>query len=185
MNHHAGRSRVGRRLDAAGPTPSDLHSPGIARLEQVRAGVRAHVGALVQRRQVVEDPDRTSLGRDDQVVAVHAHVGNRRDREVELHGLPLPAAVERDVQAVLRSRVHNPVLDRILTHRAHRTAGPNTVHDQRPRAAIIVGAEDVGPEVVEPEPLHADIRTPWPMRREVDVLHSAVGRHPGRGDVLP
>ena len=82
--------------------------------------VRARCGhlrrELLQRREVVEDEEAASVGRDDEVVemllddqAVH-----RRVRHAELHRLPVIAVVERHVQRVLGAEVQQAAPDRIF-----------------------------------------------------------------------
>jgi hypothetical protein len=46
------------------------------------------VGHLVQRREVVDDPEAASLRRDDQVLAVDLRVADHRRRQVLLERLP-------------------------------------------------------------------------------------------------
>ena len=51
---------------------------------------------LLQRRDVVHDPQRPAHRRDHEIVAMHLDVGDRRRRQVLLQRLPVAAVVERD-----------------------------------------------------------------------------------------
>src|SRR5437660_1025626 len=69
--------------------------------EQVRRGGANPGIELMQRREVVEDPERAALGRDDQVLVVHPDVVDGHVRQVELERLPVPAIVEGEEHAEL------------------------------------------------------------------------------------
>ena len=146
------------------------------------------VARLAHRAEVVEDPEGAPLGRNHQVVALDLQVGDRRDRQVELERLPVGAVVERDVEAELGAGVEQPLARRVLAHDAHEVVGRNAVlavGQQIPVGAVVVGAEDVRPEVVEPVVVHRDEGAPRVLRRRLDhVDRRPLGHRLGR-HVLP
>ena len=75
-----------------------------------------------------------------------------RDGQVALDGLPVGPSVEGREDPALRAGVQQPLAHRVLAHRAHRIVGGDAVAalgEQPPRGAPVVGAEDVGAEVVQ------------------------------------
>src|SRR3970282_2540198 len=78
-----------------------------ARSEEMELRALDRVIDLLQRRDVVEDPERAARGRDDQVVRllVDPEVRHRRHRKVELERVPALAVVARDEDPELRSHV--------------------------------------------------------------------------------
>ena len=78
------------------------------------------VHGLMQQRQVIKDPERTTLGRGYQFffAFVNREISNRNDRQVQLHGLPVRAAIKREVHPGFSSRVEQTTLVRILPDHA-------------------------------------------------------------------
>src|SRR5262249_25516894 len=77
----------------------DLDPDRRAWREETHGVVGERLVPLLKRREVVEDPERSSLRRGDQVVVLDREVGDRDDREVALKSFPMGAAVEGDVEA--------------------------------------------------------------------------------------
>ena len=67
----------------------------------MRRSARDFIADLMQRRDVIEEPERAALGGHDQVLAMHGNVGDRGEWQVELQRLPAPAIIERNVDAEL------------------------------------------------------------------------------------
>ncbi len=80
------------------------HPIGSAWTEQVQR-LLGHLGPQLVQRQVVEDPERSALRGDDQVVVLDGQIGDRYERQVQLEALPAAALVEGDVHALFRARV--------------------------------------------------------------------------------
>ena len=71
---------------------------GIGREEMRVFGGDGGTG-LAKRAEVVEDPERAAVRRNDERVIVNDHVVDRRDGEIELERLPVCAVVERNIDA--------------------------------------------------------------------------------------
>ena len=77
------------------------HADRNAWLEQMH-GLGEHRSIeLAQWRQLIHDPDRTPLRRDDQIVAMHEQVGDDGVGQIALQRLPLPAVIERHPYALI------------------------------------------------------------------------------------
>src|ERR1044071_7559522 len=63
--------------------------------------IREVVRPLLERREVVDHPERAALRRGDEIVVAHGEIGDRHDRQIELQRLPVRAVVERDVHPAL------------------------------------------------------------------------------------
>ena len=143
------------------------HPMDVPRREKVRRRRRDIVRQLVERRQVVQDPEGTALGGQDQILLVDHQVGDRRHREVELQRLPVPPVVERDEHPVFGAGVEESLPVRVLAHHPHELVGRDPVRpvgEEFPAFAEVVGTEHVGPEVVEPEADHRDEGAPGRVR---------------------
>jgi len=68
---------------------------------------RHRAGELAQRAQIVDDPERASLGGEDEIVIARLEVGDGGDREALRESLPPAASVERDIESVLRAGVEH------------------------------------------------------------------------------
>src|SRR2546425_10414514 len=64
--------------------------------EQVRARAQDGAAQLLERRQVVEDPERSAVRSRDEGVVVDRKVAHRRGRQAELQRLPVIPLVEGD-----------------------------------------------------------------------------------------
>ena len=143
---------------------------------------------LVQRRQVIEDPEASIHGRHDEVFVDHLEVGNRRHRKIELKRLPAFTVVERDEHPELGTGVKESFAIGIFTHHPHGMVVGNTVvpcGDPSPGFAVVGGLIGVRCEISELVPEDRRIGLGRLMRRDFDVLHAAVGPDPGWGHVLP
>ncbi len=117
------------------------------------------VRSLAERGDVVEDPERAPLRRDDQIVVGHPHAGDRRDGEIQLDGLPSATVVERCEHPPFRPREQHAGPFRVLpngSHRVRRRNAVRTVGQEFPGRPVIGGQKDVRPEVVETIPLDGD-----------------------------
>ena len=157
-------------------------------LKRNAAEVRHLIVQLMQRRQVVENPEAAALRREHQILVRHLDVGDRRDGQVQLEGLPVRAVVERDVHAELGAGVEQAGAIGIFAHDARRLIGRDAVlavGQLRPGLAEIVGAIDVRREIAQQESIDRHVRGPRSVRARLDVLHAAARRQVLRRHVGP
>ncbi len=84
------------------------------------------------------------MRRQHQVVVFDDQIVNRNDRQIQLHGAPVSAVVERDEHAALGSAVQQSLLLRILADRSHKSSVRDAAYDPSPSVAVIAGLIDVG-----------------------------------------
>jgi hypothetical protein len=70
----------------------------------------------MERSNVIENPERPTLCRHNQVVVVNLDVAYRNVREIQLKRLPVCAVVERNEHPKLGSRVQQTFTRRILAN---------------------------------------------------------------------
>ena len=159
---------IGRHHPRAEPAPArNLHPDCGARREQVGTGHRDLVGQLVQRRQVVENPERPALRAQHEVLPRELDVRDGGGRQVELQRLPVPAIVERHAHPELGAGVEQPRAVGIFAHHARRLVGSDAVGavgEPRPALAVVVGAINVRCEVAEQEPVDGHVGGAHPVR---------------------
>ena len=120
-----------------------------------RAAVRRGLGRdAAQRRQIVQDPERTPMRRDHEVRALDLEVVDRGDGEVRAPAPPGRAVVEGDVEPGLGSHVQHPRTRRIGPNHPHEVVGRNRrvaarAGDRLPALAVVRSLEQVGGVVVE------------------------------------
>ena len=151
-------------------------------------GRRLRGGKLLQRRQVIQDPERAALRAHDQVVVPELQVADRHDRQVALERLPAGAVVDRDEQPEFRSRVEQARAPRVFAHHADRVVGRDAVPaigNAGPGLSVVVGAPGVGCVVVQAVAVRGDVGASGHMPRQVDAVDRGELRHAGRRDVLP
>src|SRR5205085_229480 len=98
---------------------------------------------LSQGREVIENPESASVGRGQKVAPVNGEVAHGRGRQVELDGLPVVAAVERDIHAVVRARVGQTFARGVFAHDVCDAAFGQPGDDLLPRLAAVPRAIDV------------------------------------------
>ena len=81
----------------------------------------------MQRSEVVENPDRASLRRNNQILAMDFDVRDRHVWQVQLKRLPVRAVVERNKHAEFSAGVKQSFAIRILAHDARGPIGGNAV----------------------------------------------------------
>ena len=101
------RQRILRTRAAAADSAArrPRRANALARREQRGRTCRRLRLDLLERRQIVENPESAPLRRDHEVLMRHLDIGDRRHRQVHLERLPVPAVIERNVNAEFRSRV--------------------------------------------------------------------------------
>src|ERR1700687_1131520 len=97
--------------------------------------VRTH---LPKRGKVVQNPERPTVGRRNQVAFLYGEIVNGNDRQVASKRLPVGAVVERHPDSPFRSRVKESGALGILAQHASELGHGNSVRDRRPGSAIVV-----------------------------------------------
>ncbi len=153
---------------------------GRRRREQLRARRRRQRRrVLLDRLEVVEDPDRAAVrGEEHRVVArVQRDLVDPHRRQVGLQPLPALAAIERHEEARLGSEIEHVGILQILGQRPRDLALEVRRH-RSPRLAEVVAGVDVGLEVVLPVAVERGVHRAFvePRRhdfRNVDALGHA------------
>ena len=75
-------------------------------------------GHLLDRRDVIHDPEAATVRRDNQIVEVllHGDPVNRRMRQIVLHRLPIFAVIVRQVNSVFSADVKQTLTHGIFAH---------------------------------------------------------------------
>ena len=81
-------------------------------------------GDFFQRRQIVEDPNRASMGRQHKriVARLNLDIVNAHQRQVPFHSSPVAPAIERHVRAELSSEKQKVLIARVLADHVTRHA---------------------------------------------------------------
>ena len=167
---------------SASTTRESIRGP--RRDEKVLSG--GHICGLLQRRQVIEDPEAPARSRHDEVVVplLNHQVVDWRVRQVELQGLPQPATVERDVHAGLGPRVKQTGTHRILTDDMHPGIGIESGRDLGPVPAEVGRLERPRCEVVELVAIVGHVSRRRVVGRHRDRVDETL-LQTSRGDVIP
>ena len=116
--------------------------------------------------------------------AVHHQIADRRRRHVQAQRLPIVAVVEGDEDGEFGAGEEQAFADRVFADGVDGSIG-QAVDDLLPGGAAIVGAIDVGLEIVQAEAIDGGVDGVVVEVRGVELRHLAPGRHGGRRDVLP
>ena len=114
---------------------------------------------LLQRRDVVGDPDAAPMGGDDEISVARMDqdvVGAHR-RIVVHELLPVPAAIERDEQPELGAHVEQILVLRILSDDLHVSVLRQVVRQRLECLAVIARDEHVGLQVVAAMAVHRHV----------------------------
>src|SRR5437660_11678609 len=104
---------------------------------------------LAQGRDVVEDPERASVGGHYEVIILDHQIVNWRVWQIQLQGLPVCAIVEGNVDAGFRASIEHLLLAGILSDSMHVRAIGNTVYSLLPRLAKLTGLADIAFRIVQ------------------------------------
>ena len=143
----------------------------------------------MQRRQIVKDPERSSLRCGDQffLAFVNRQIGDRSHRKIELHRLPVRAVVERNVDARFRSGIEQAALVRVFANHAREGAVGNSVGDLLPGLAVVARLVEIRFVVVVLVHRRRNISSAGIERRRFDRIDLNPFRHHvfRRRDVVP
>ena len=137
--------------------PIVVDTDGRLRLVQEGQAARRMFRRLAQRSDVVQYPERSSMRRNHEVVAVNGQVTHRGRGKIQLQGLPLTAVVKGDIDAKLGPRIEQPFLLGILAHCVDKVRRFEASRDRLPALAVISRAVNVGRLVVHAMALHRRI----------------------------
>ena len=140
-----GEFRRQRRVRVAVPAKTNC----FLRSEKMRGGLCHLVIKLPQRREVIKNPERAAVRRNDQVIAVNVEVTHRGVWQIQLQRLPVVAVVERNVDGSFRSREEQTFSHGIFAYHVARAAIGNAPGNFRPRFSIIARAINVRAQIVE------------------------------------
>jgi hypothetical protein len=112
---------------------------------------------LPKRGHVIENPERTPVSSDNDVIIMQDEIANRAGRHVQSERLPVLAIVEREIDSALSACEQKTFFHRIFTDRVHDFAGRNSGNDLLPCYAAIMRAIDVRIEIVETESIDRGI----------------------------
>jgi hypothetical protein len=79
-----GEKAIPYRAAGCPGSATPFHPIGVSGLEKVPGGPSDLVGDLMERCDIVQDPEGPSLGCHHQILLVYRQIGDRRHREVEL-----------------------------------------------------------------------------------------------------
>src|SRR6202790_810897 len=177
------RGNFGRKRRVRIAVPTETNS--LLRREE-RCGRFSDGGVeLAKRRNVVENPERTPVRADDEIVAVDREVAHRRMRQIELHRLPVVAIIEGDVHGGFRAGKEQTLVRWIFANYVAGRVVGNAFGGFLPRLPKIAGAVDVWMQVVQTEAVYGGVRGAGDEVRRFDDGNFAPGLELRRRDVLP
>ncbi len=132
---------------------------------------------LTERRQIVQDPERATMCRNDKVVVFYNEIMDRCYRQIQLQWLPTGAVIERNKNAKLGSGVKQTFALGIFTHGVYVCAFGYSICHCAPVFSQVCCFENVRLEVVEFMSIHGDVSSIPVMRRRVDQIDRAPLRH--------
>ena len=122
------------------------------------SGVLRHgVTVLFERRDVVEHPEAAAVRGHNQVVVLHHEVVHRRERQIQLHRLPLLAIVEGNENAGLSAREEQASTSGIDTHGVDIGIRGKAIPKPGPSFTEVRGLENVWREVVQFMPFDSHV----------------------------
>ena len=127
-------------------------------IEMQRGGLRNFASELPQRRDVVENVERSSVRGDHEIVIFHGDVRDLRVGKIERQRLPVVAIIKRNVDAMLGARIQKSRAFGIFAHSVNVVVAANAVDDLLPRLAVVAGLVDVRRAIVLQIILHRNIR---------------------------
>jgi len=112
---------------------------------------------LAQRRDVVEDPERAAVRRNNQVVAVNREIAHRGVRQIQLQRLPGISIVEGNIDRCLGAGKKEPLAGGIFTHGVDGSIRGQPGDNLLPVGAEVARAVDVRIQVVEAKSIDGSV----------------------------
>src|SRR5215471_19956031 len=104
---------------------------------------------LSQRRNIIEDPEGTTVGSDHQIVVLYNEIMDGRDRQVQLQGLPIRTSVVGNEHAGFGASVKNAGFHGVFPDDVHICAIRDAFGDLQPGFSEIAGLIYIWFEIVE------------------------------------
>src|ERR1051326_1462666 len=127
---------------AAAKAATEARAILIPRLEEMCVAGQHLRRELLERRDVVHDPERPAVRGDDEIALLEREIVDRHDRQIELQLLPVGAVVGREPHAALGPRDEQTTPLRILAHDARELSRVDAPVDPRPALAKILCLPD-------------------------------------------
>src|SRR5580704_3552239 len=148
-----------------------------ARGEQMRIRRQHFRGQLLQRSNVIQNPESPPVSSQRQIVKAFLHRNpiDRRMRQARLKGLPILSVVERNVERVFRAQVQQTFAHGIFSNamRITQHAMWNSVCDRCPRLAVIRRLVNERIAIVHLMAVYGDISGPGIVVRSFNVAYRA------------
>ena len=128
---------------------------------------------LAEWRNIIENPERASVGCRDQIVLLDREIVDGHNRRVQPQRLPMAAAVEGDVYALFGSGVDQTPSHRVFPYRPNEVSIANATHRFLPGLTEVMGLKNVRTQVVQRIPVDGDVgSTGVEVRRLIGELRS-------------
>ena len=112
-------------------------------LVQMKIGANNISGQLVQRSQIIDQPETTTLGSGNQVVVFDGQIGDRYNRQIQLERLPVGAIVEGDVHPRFSTCVQQTCTFLISADNPRKMVVRNAIGDFGPGFAVVFGVKQI------------------------------------------
>src|SRR5260221_2456144 len=109
---------------------------------------------LPQRRDVIEDPKRSAMSSNNNIVAMNDQIADRSRRQIHLQRLPMIAVVPGHIHGAFGAGKQQSLALYIFAHRVDGLVFGQAADDFLPRLSAIVRAVDIRMQVIEPEAVH-------------------------------
>src|SRR5215467_1522235 len=129
---------------------------------------------LLERCEIVQNPDRSSVCSHDQIVFlwVNVNVINSGIGQTQPQQIPMRSLVPGDISPIFESGVVQVGVMAVLTDDVSANVLRQITCDRRPTAAVIGGAIEIGFEVAQVMSIDGDHRLPWIVRRNINAFDS-------------
>src|SRR5215212_2119405 len=143
------------------------------------------VGELSQGTDIIENPEPSSVCRNDEIVAVELEVPHRCDRHVQIERLPRVAVIERHAYRSLAACDEQTSTRRVLTHHVYVRTGRDPGGDTLPGSPLVARSIYVGLEVLKLMSVDTRVRSTRIEMRRLDGSDATPRRDGNRRHVLP
>ena len=149
----------------------------VARVEEREGRIGCLRAVVLKRCQVVQDPERAPVSRDDEVVVtrIEREIVDRDIRQAEAEEIPFPAGVPRHIQAVFQTGVVEIRIVQIAPYHVRIDPGRQVAADRGPVRAIVARAKKVRLEVPAEMAIHGNEGAARIGSRDIDRFHPAPG----------
>src|SRR5258708_14086364 len=156
-----------------------------SRMEEPRSARLGSLWRLTEGRDVVENPERASVGRDHQIVTVDGEISDGSDWQVQLQCLPLLSVVKRHVDSQFGCGEEQSFGLRILPNGTKESSSGNAVGDQLPSGSIVERSVDVRGLIIESAAIHRRVSDSGIEMRRFDQRDFTPFPEPWGRDIFP